>query len=578
VRDSINTHTYKPLREELFSRRRLSEIQALFHQFIGIHTFFHDASGALLVPLEEDRGLREMLASIDEQRRTGRFSDGGEIPLANGIVMRVRNFGGRILEYEIPFATHTEYSGCVRMISKAASDVGAGGGPAEAQLQFVPREEVIRHAAAVIPLIETFLLMGERIQVLENIVDGFSALRQTGQLLANSLNLEEVLSLIVSLVVETVGVKGCSLRLLNEETGKLEIRATKNLSAKYLEKGPVVAIGSEIDVAAMKGETVVIEDLRNDPRVLYPAEMIEEGLVSILCVGVRMRERPIGVIRAYSAQMREFSAYDLFLLEALANYAAIAIDYARRFADSLEKRRIDQEFNVAASIQKRLMPPALPRWPGYDITAVNIPHRQVGGDFYDLWDMPEENLGIIIADGSGKSVSGALLMTLAHTAVRVQAQYVYRTADIIARTNRFICSQTRQRHFVSLFYAALNRRDRILTYTNAGHTPPVILGSSGARLLEASGMVLGVEPETSYFERQVALVPGDLLIMCTDGVTEALSPNDELFGGDRLVEVVQTCRQKSAAEIIRITCEELRRFVDKPIFPDDLTLMVLKVL
>jgi len=568
---------------DVLDRSSLSRIQRLFHQFFGIHTLFYDAAGSLLTPIEKDSPyecIRRLVERIDDLREARRYEIGEPVSLDINLVLHMRIYENNVCEYEIPFGGGLGATGYVRMFSQATEPLTPGAAPDAlcADLHFTAREDIVQRTKTIMPILEAFLLLGERIRLLEGTMDGLAALHTTGQTLTRTLDLQEVLNLIVTLVTENLGVKACALRLLNESTGNLEIRASRNLSKKYLNKGPVMAAGSQIDVQAMQGNIVVSKNLTTDPRVLYPQEMVEEGLSSILCVGLRIRDKAIGVIRAYSAEAHEFDQYDIVLFESLANYAAIAIDYAKRFADSLEKRRIEHELDLAAEIQNRLLPKSLPTYPGYDIAALNIPYKQIGGDFYDFWDIDDKHLGLVIADGSGKSVPGAMLMTLAKAAVRVQAQHVYRTAEIIDQANRFICSQTYVRHFVSLFYGALNLEARVLTCTNAGHNPPVILGSSPTRYIEASGIVLGVDPEAIYTEQQITLVPGDMLLMVTDGVTEAFGAHDEQFGYDRLIEAAKAHRDRSAAEIVQAIRDVVRRFAVSPVFDDDLTVAVIKVL
>jgi len=562
--------------------RRINEIQRLFHDFIGIHTLFYDADNRLLSSLENGSPyecLKGLLGELDRRRKSGDYEKIAELKLAENLVMTARTYAGGICEYEIPYLFDGVRYGYIRLLSSSSPGPEATADSADGciKLHYIGRERVIERARRLMPILEAFLLMGARIRELEQTLQGLAALYRTGQMLTAKLDLEEVLQWILRLVAETLDVKACTIRLLNRETGRLEVRATFNLSEKYLNKGPVMAEHSGVDMAAMRGETVAIKDLTKDERVVYPREMAEEGLASLLCVGLRLREEPIGVIRAYSASPRDFSDYEVFLFEALANYAVIAIDYARRFADSLHVRQLEHEFKLAAQIQKRITPSKLPEWPGYDVAAMNIPYRQIGGDFYDVWDIPDEHLGLVIADGSGKSIPGSLLMAMTHAALRVQAMYAFRTSEIIDRTNRFICRQTEVRHFVSLFYGALNRPERVLTYTNAGHIPPVVVRKSGDIYLDTDGMVIGVEPNITYEERQMTLEPGDVLVMTTDGVTEAMSPGGELFGYERLIAVVRENQARSACEIVRSVCDACSEFTRSSAPKDDVTLCVVKI-
>jgi len=561
--------------------RRLSQIEHLFYSIIGVHSLFYNADNHLLSSVEAGSScacLAPLLSELDKRRKENDFKIIEHLELTDEFQLTIRQYDKLINEYEIPLVIANKMYGTIRLLAKDhESGEESETGPC-LHLKYVPSSEIITRTQRLLPILEAFLLMGSRTRELEQTLEGLGALYSAGQMLTSTYNLETVLNQILLMVAETLQVKSCTIRLFNKKTEQLEIRAVHNLSEKYLNKGPVIVKHSEVDILAMAGEAVAIKDISTDPRILYPKEMVEEGLSSTLCVGLRLSDEPIGVIRAYSERPRDFTQYDIYLLEALANYAAIAIDYARRFSDSLEVKRFEHEFKLAAEIQKRIIPARLPNPPGYDMAARNIPHRRIGGDFYDFWKMADDHIGMVIADGSGKSIPGALLMAMAHAALRVQAQYAFRTYDIIKRTNNFMCAQTEVKHFVSIFYAALNVSTRTLTYTNAGHNPPLIVNNNSVKYLEPGGMVIGVEPDTPYVERQIVLEPGDVLVMTTDGLTEAFSPEDELFGYERVIAEVRKNIDKPANEILDAVCRACLNFANSSATDDDLTLCIVKVL
>jgi len=398
------------------------------------------------------------------------------------------------------------------------------------------------------------------------------------QLLNSPRHVNEVLQLIVRTVSETLEAKSCGLRLLEPATGELAVKAAYGMSPQYLSKGPVPISKSEIDQAAMEGDPVYVRDIEKDPRILYPAEMMREGIRSILVVGLKVRGKPIGALRIYTEEKRRFHRSEIALAEAIANLSAIAIENAKLYEEALEKERLEHELSIAAEIQAHLLPQECPQPEGFDICAINEPSRRVGGDFYDfLAEADRGRLGIVIADVCGKGMGAALLMATARSALRVQAEHCTTPAEIVTRVNRSLCRDTRRGEFVTLFFAKLDLDSRVMHYTNAGHNRPLLFRDDRTVPLEGAGMVCGVLPENTYRESELQLESSDILLMYTDGLDEARSASDEFFGLERTGRVIRENRRRSASEIVQALREELRRFTAGRDRSDDLTLIVIKV-
>ena len=414
--------------------------------------------------------------------------------------------------------------------------------------------------------------------VIRRHVEELQTMLKVSELLSSARHVDEVLRLIVRTVVETLDVKACGVRLVDPKSGELVLKAAHGLSAEYLGKGPVPIKRSEIDQAAMEGEPVYIRDIAKDPRILYPAEMLREGLRSNLVVGLRVRGKPIGALRIYSEEKRIFHKSEIALAQAIANLSAVAIESAQLYEEALEKDRLEYELGLAAQIQAHLLPQEFPEIEGFDICALNEPCRQVGGDFYDF--IPETDgrrLGIIIADVCGKSMGGALLMATARSAVRVQCEHCTTPAEIVTRVNISLCRDTRPEEFVTMLFAKLDPKTRVLHYTNAGHNRPLLFRGDEILSLEGSGMVAGVLPDNTYHESDVPLQSGDVLFLYTDGLDEARNPEQQLFGMERAEKVILDHRAESASEIITALKDAVNLFTSGRDRSDDLTLIVIKV-
>lgn len=404
-----------------------------------------------------------------------------------------------------------------------------------------------------------------------------STLREVASLLTSTTDLQERLDLLTRITTEALGVKGCLIRLLDEDGDELLVKSVHNLSRAYLEKGPVRLADSAMDQEALREGVAIVADVIHDPRSLYPREAAQEGLCSMLCVPLRNKGRAIGTIRAYTAQPHEFTEDEVRLFEAIASHAASAIENAALYERALRAQALDTELAAAGEIQRHLLPASDPAIPGFQIASRYVPHGTVGGDFYDFVPIQDHHLGIAIADVAGKGIPGAILMAATRAVLRGHIDTVYAARDIVTQANRSLCRDIAEDQFVTLFYAALDTANRRLTYCNAGHVAPILFRDSSHCALVEGGLVLGVEPDTPYEERQFTLETGDVLVFYTDGLTETMDPEGNTFGGRRLVEVTRPHVGSSASLILDTIWKAVRDFARGAPAHDDFTIIVLKV-
>jgi phosphoserine phosphatase RsbU/P len=225
------------------------------------------------------------------------------------------------------------------------------------------------------------------------------------------------------------------------------------------------------------------------------------------------------------------------------------------------------------------LPESAPKVEGAEMAAVNVPALEVGGDFYDFIPVGLNKWGLVIADVSGKGVPAALFMALSRTLVRAYAVGNPTVSEAILRTNNLIADDARNSMFVTLFYGVLDTKNRTLTYVSAGHNPPLMLQGHGGDtiMLKAKGVALGIMPDIELEEKEIHLEKGDMVTLYTDGVTEAINKKNEQFGPERLITVVTSNQNLSAAEIIKKVEQEVTEFSQgQPQF-DDITLLILKM-
>lgn len=248
------------------------------------------------------------------------------------------------------------------------------------------------------------------------------------------------------------------------------------------------------------------------------------------------------------------------------------------FHGELERKKT--ELNIARDIQQNFLPDAVPALKGLEVAAACIPANEVGGDFYDFIAIDEERTGIVIADVSGKSVPGALFMALSRADLRANVLSGGDAASAVARTNDLIARDSKSGMFVTLFYGVLHTGARTLTYVNAGHNPPLVLDEKSGTLstLGRTGVALGAMESMAYEEKIMPLTSGTAIVLYTDGVTEANRKDGELFGEERLNDVLRRSAGLTAGQLLERIKTETLAFCDDAPQADDITLMVVRVL
>lgn len=273
----------------------------------------------------------------------------------------------------------------------------------------------------------------------------------------------------------------------------------------------------------------------------------------------------------------KYTVEDVNLLATLSNQFAVAITNARLYQEAIEKQKLEEELNVARQIQRNLLPRTLPHSPHFDIAAFTQPSRQVGGDYYDFFMLPDSCLGIVIADVSGKGLGAALLVSQIQAILKAEVRHQRHLAQAIASTNTFVSEITSSEQFATMVYAEYNQLSRELTYTNAGHNQPMLVRPNGTyERLDCGGLVLGVMPQATYDVGRVTLNPGDTILFFTDGLSDLESPTGGDFGEDRALELVIEHRSLPPEALAREIVREATTFSAGDLGFDDLTIVVFR--
>ena len=428
-------------------------------------------------------------------------------------------------------------------------------------------------------------------------VKELSALFRLTSLLAQASGMQRVLEVALDAALDVLELDAGSIMLLKEDADgvvsqgteeDLSLSTSRSLSKGWLDLPSPLSKDRLFDKVALSGEVVVSEDLQNDPRVNIPDRAAEEGLVSAMHAGIIFQNRPLGVIRLYSRRRRTFGDFDRRLLRSIAQQAAIAIEQARLLRLREEERRIQRQLELAADVQRRMLPARVPQIPPLDLAARYVPSFELGGDFYDFIEL-HGHLGLVVGDVVGKGIAAALLMAAVRASLRAHAQEVYDLDAVVSRVNQALCRDTLDNEFATLWYGVLDPTTLRLTYCNAGHDPPMVIRVPRHRPpspadmdeLSVGGMVVGIDRSQRYQRAVYDLQPRDVLIAYTDGVTDATNFNREKFGKKRLraavLAILAAEPTAPAARILDLLHWEVRRFTGLSNRADDETLVVLRV-
>ncbi len=303
--------------------------------------------------------------------------------------------------------------------------------------------------------------------------------------------------------------------------------------------------------------------IRLNVRVIIPLRSQNQMMGAVL-LGPKINQQP-------------YSAADLEFLSTLVNQATISLENARLFQETLEKQRIEQELQVARNIQQMLLPHTIPDIPGYQVWGINLPSREVGGDYFDIIPLNEQEVAIAIGDVSGKSVPAALLMANLQAGLRTLITTGIPLPELVGKLNHLIHQNTDLDKYITFFLGILNRETHRFQYVNAGHNPPLLLRADGTtEQLTTGGLILGMMPDFPYEMGNVRFEPDDFLFCYTDGVNESLNNQEEEFGEERLHTFLTTHRHLPVQQIAHQLVEALQTFSQGVPQFDDITMILLK--
>jgi serine phosphatase RsbU (regulator of sigma subunit) len=395
--------------------------------------------------------------------------------------------------------------------------------------------------------------------------------------------LDEVLTLVIDSAIEVTRAER-GFVMLADNTGRLEFKTARG-------RGGITLSGTSFSTSEKIPKEVfstnrgrIVADLLDGSLADAHGGTIAVGIRHVQCVPLRVTApasssaatQVIGVLyldgRERSTMVSDATAASL---EAFATQAALAIESARLYAESAEKARTDRDLRIAAEIQRSLLPEPRHEHASGDLAAVSVPCRTVGGDFFDYMDVGESLFGFALGDVAGKGPPAALLAAVVQSHFGAQAPVSTDAADTMVRINKALLRRAVEARFATMCYGVVSPDGRF-SYCNAGQEPPLVVGRDGVRWLETGGPVLGLLPGASYECEDVALAHGDVVVVVSDGVTEARDTGNEEFGRDRLLAAVGHCHGERAEAVLDRLLSAVNQFSAGASQADDITALVFR--
>jgi sigma-B regulation protein RsbU (phosphoserine phosphatase) len=402
-------------------------------------------------------------------------------------------------------------------------------------------------------------------EIVDSSVKGSSA-RAGTILLKDSLTNRLLVKYVNGLYPPTRPFKIVSGMTLNESVITEKLRAEK------------IAIGEGlIGEVAETGKSIYIPDILKDDRFVQTIKGTMD-VVSFIAVPLKTRDEVFGVLSCVDDE-KAFLESDLGLLETLGEQAAITIQQIQMYQEILEKKQAEKEIGVAGEIQGSLIPHTFPISDKYNMYAFSIPAKGVGGDYYDYIDFGNNKLAITMFDVSGKGVPAALIMVMIRSILRTIASLEEETNDVISKLNNTISGEIVEDRYATGFYLLFDAERGIMSYTNAGHGPLVLYRAAKDEFeyLDTDGMPVGIMSGIEYGKGYTTLEKGDIAVLYTDGITEAMNNDHEEYGMDRFYAMIRANKRAPSEEISNRILEDVNRFVSGAPQHDDETLLIFKM-
>jgi len=409
------------------------------------------------------------------------------------------------------------------------------------------------------------------------------SLHNLSRLVTQVFDFNDLLNTVTQMTSEVCGARSVWLELfsINDNTGEIsvELVAKRNISQDEID-----LIAADDGTQLMRylidsHKALLIEDIWSDRRTKHlKGKGFARG--SLLTVPLLSHGKLIGVLHATKDLQNAFDQDDIDVMTTFADHVSIAIENSRLISKSIERERLHQEMMVAQRMQKRLLPQSLPNLSSAEFAAVSESSMEVGGDYYDVITLPDERIGIVVGDVSGKGVSAAFYMAEVKGIVMSLSKICKTPRELLSRANDALMETLEKNMFISAIYGVLDIQKATLTLARAGHCPMLYISHNSVELIRSTGMGLGLtnsmQFEQTTEERTINLQRGDICVFYTDGITESRNAEMEEYGYERLMQIANKCTDCSVDEMKEQILSSVRTFIGQGTYNDDVTLIVMK--
>jgi len=415
------------------------------------------------------------------------------------------------------------------------------------------------------------------IQKLKLAVKELSVLNDIATAVSSTHDLDQVIELIVHECVNHLNVEQGAIMLLDQtetddkfHTIIREVETETDIVPYHF--------GVQLSGWMIKNQKpLLINDIANDDRFTNLSDG-EFPINSILSAPLKTKGKLIGVLNVFNKMSEDgFTPDDQRILSIIATQSAQVVENARLYDEEQSLKKIEEELNFATEIQKNLLPSSNPQLDGYDIAGKSVSAKEVGGDYYDYITIDENNTVICLGDISGHGMPAAMLMANLQATLRGQALFTSSAGECLTRANKLLYRSTDLQKYATFFYGILNTVKSRFRFSNAGHNTPFLINpNKNVTRLTKGGTVLGFMEDFQFEEDSVKLNSGDILIIYSDGITEAFNEREEEFGEERLLAVLKNNLKSTAEELIENVFEAVNIFVDDGKQSDDITIVAIK--
>jgi len=425
----------------------------------------------------------------------------------------------------------------------------------------------------------------------------YDFMENLGGAITAKIDLPRVMEIIIDSAVHNIGADSGAILMVDEYQDVLRVRATYGIYPPLLEVPDIVKVKASslkqyfsdttipvgvtvLGEAVKSGMAIMIGDCREDTRMQQNSKDDILFVSSLLAIPLVVGNRVLGVISALKrAANQHFTDEDFQHLKTFADYASITIDNLYTYLEVLEKRQMEREVDIAAQIQKRLLPTQLPSLLNATVAVHSVPARGVSGDYYDIIPLNGDKVALVICDVAGKGIPAAMVMVMIRSIVHLLVGPGRDAAATLTDINQGITGRIEIDHFATIGVLIYDQSRREAQYANAAHLPLMVYRRRTRSLakLDAKGLPIGVERDASYEQKRFRVEPGDVLVLCTDGIIEAMDTDGKQYTLGRLKSVIEKGAADGADRLVESIREDLSRHVGAARQHDDQTLMLLQV-